>query len=103
MVVHQVRRYADGTYTYGVGNVDTQDDDWGGLYGGHQLRSTGSHMDVALYEMRGPFAHRDVVVVVATHEDFDLRGRTGVIEGSYEANNDSPEMIRGLVRRYRSI
>jgi hypothetical protein len=93
MVVHQVRRYADGTYTYGVGNVDTEDDEWGGLYGGDQLRSAGSHVDAALCEMSGPFAHRDVVMVAATHEDPDLRGRTGVIKGSYEADNDSPEMI----------
>jgi len=72
MVVHQVGRYADGTYTYGVGNVDTEDDEWGGLYRGDQLRSTGSHVDAALYEMSGPFAHRDVVMVAATHEDPDF-------------------------------
>lgn len=81
MVVGEVRLYADGTYKYGVSNVDAEDDGWGGLYPESYLTGTGGHVDVDLYKMPGPFEHRDIVVVSATHEDPDLRGQTGVVEG----------------------
>ena len=92
MVVGQVRLYSDGTYKYSVGNVDVEDDDdWGGLYGEDQLRATGTRVDVSLYEIPGPFDHRDIVLVSESHEDPELQGESGVVEGWVSGNE--PETV----------
>lgn len=93
MVVQEVRRYGDDAYRYGVGNVDSMDDEWNGLYAEDLLTSTGEHVDVSLWDMPGPFDYRDVVVVSGSVEDPDLRGQTGVVEGPCEAHEDDPETI----------
>jgi hypothetical protein len=95
MVVNQVRRHPDGSYTYEVGNADAMDgqDDWGGLYRESDLTGTGGRVDVELWDMPGLFDYRDVVTVSMRHDDLELRGQTGVVEGWCPPGEDNPETI----------
>ncbi len=83
-VVFSIRRYPEGHYRYSVGSaIDDDDDPVPGIYSEERLLSTGQRGDVERFGPPAPFRLRDVVQISEQCQDGEVRGLTGVIDGTY--------------------
>jgi hypothetical protein len=79
-VVCQVRVYPDGTFSYSLGRMV----DGGALYPEEWLEPTGDQASLDDLRLPGPLQFGDIVAILPTANDAELRGKGGVICGASE-------------------
>ena len=90
-VVLQIRRYVEGHYRYHIGPFDPSDEATGGIYDEGSLAGTGQRAPVENYLLPGPFRVRDIVRVLDTCPDEEIRGAVGEVGES--DHDDSGSLI----------